>query len=89
MMSGLVWQKVVTTSRMVSRTGSTRDWMLEEEERDEMSVKKLVMQETMQEFEAVRTERRMSARFDTLRHEMIWKSSINELARRLSEVMFR
>ena len=60
-----------------------------EEERAETSVKKLVMHDKMQVSDEDLMERRLSARFDTFLHEMTWQPSINGLAQRLSDVMFR
>ena len=65
MMSGLLVPKAEIMSRTSSKTGSTRADTLEPPRR-ERPVKKLVRQATMQEFEVVRIERKLSAKVDNL-----------------------
>ena len=57
-----------------SNTGSTRAWMFSVAER-ETSVMKLVKQETMQVFDVVRIERRLSAKDDSLRQVITWNEN--------------
>ena len=88
-MSGLALLKSDRAPRIDSRTGSTRAGTSGEDERTEMSVRKLVRQATMQALEAVLMDRRLSARVANLRQEITWQLSIRGLARRFNDVMFR
>ena len=88
MTSGLAVEKPAKTSRISVKMGSTRVDALALP-REDRSVRKLVRQATMQEFEAVRTERSVSAKTENLLQLSTWHSSIRGLARRLREVMLR
>ena len=67
MTSGFISENSTRTVLMSSSTGSMRD-CTGVAEREETSVRKLVRQETMHEFDVFLMERRLSAKEDSLRH---------------------